>query len=148
VKGLILANAAGVCQSSGVSADRASERAVQPGDWDFWFPIGFITESWNHRMVWVGKDLKDHLVPTALATGRDTFHQTRLLKAPAYPALNTTREGAATASLGKLCQGLTTLRVKKFFLLSNLNLPSFSLKSLPLVLLLHAFVKSHYPAFL
>ena len=21
---------------------------------------------WNHRMVWVGKDLKDHLVPTPL----------------------------------------------------------------------------------
>ena len=29
---------------------------------------------WNHRMVWVGRDLKDHLVPTPVAMGRDTFH--------------------------------------------------------------------------
>ena len=25
-----------------------------------------VLESWNHRMVWVGRDLKDHLVPTPL----------------------------------------------------------------------------------
>jgi len=53
--------------------------------------------------------------------GRDTFHQTRLLKAPSSLALNTAREGAARASLGNLCQGLTTLRVKNFVLVSNLN---------------------------
>jgi len=51
--------------------------------------------------------------------GRDTFHQTRVLKAPSSPALNTAREGAATASLGSLCQGLTTLTGKNFFLLSK-----------------------------
>lgn len=28
----------------------------------------------NHRMVWVVKDLNDHLVPTLPATGRDTFY--------------------------------------------------------------------------
>jgi len=50
------------------------------------------------------------------AMGRDTSHQTRLLKAPSNLALNTAREGAATASLGNLCQGLTTLTVKNFFL--------------------------------
>jgi len=43
---------------------------------------------------------------------RGTFHQTRLLKAPSNLALNTAREGAATASLGNLFQCLTTLRVK------------------------------------
>jgi len=48
--------------------------------------------------------------------GRDPFHQTRLLKAPFSLALNTAREGASTASLGNLCQGLTTLRAKNFFL--------------------------------
>jgi len=57
---------------------------------------------------------------------RDAFYYTRLLKAPSNLALNTAREGAATASLGNMCQGLTTLRVKNFFLISNLNLPSFS----------------------
>jgi len=25
-------------------------------------------------MVWIGKDLKDHLVPTLPAMSRDTFH--------------------------------------------------------------------------
>jgi len=40
--------------------------------------------------------------------GRDTFHQATLLKAPSNLALNTVREGAATASLDNLFQGLTT----------------------------------------
>ena len=65
---------------------------------------------------------------------RDTFYQTRLLKAPSSLAWNTAREGAATASRGNLCQGLTTLRVKNLFLISNLNIPFFSLKTLLLVL--------------
>jgi len=64
---------------------------------------------------------------------RDTFHQPRLLQAPSNLALNPAREGAATASLGTLGQGLTTVVVKNFFLISNLNLPSFILEPLPLV---------------
>uniref|UniRef100_A0A8B9BSP4 Neurexophilin and PC-esterase domain family member 3 n=1 Tax=Anser brachyrhynchus TaxID=132585 RepID=A0A8B9BSP4_9AVES len=39
----------------------------------------------------------------------DTSHQTRLLKAPSSLALNTSRDGASTASLGNLVQGLTAL---------------------------------------
>jgi len=80
--------------------------------------------------------------------GRDTFRQARVLQAPSNLALNTAREGAATASLGSLCQGLTPLRVKNFFLVSNRNMPSFSLKPLHLVLLLHVLVKSPSPTFL
>ena len=68
-------------------------------------------------MVWVGKGLTDHLVPTPLS--RDIFHQTRLLRAPSSLALNTAREGAATASLGNLGQGLTTLMVKNFLLIAK-----------------------------
>jgi len=60
--------------------------------------------------------------------GRETLHQPRLLQALSNLGLNTAREGAARAFLGNLGQGLTTLRVKNFFLISNLNLPSFSLK--------------------
>ena len=93
-----------------------------------------------HRMVWVGKDLSSK--PPTL--GRDTFHQTRLLKAPSNLALNTSMEGAATTYLGNLFQCLTILIVKNFFLISNLNLPSVSLKPLSLVLSLHAFVKSSF----
>jgi len=80
--------------------------------------------------------------------GRDTFHQTRLLKAPSNLGFNTSREGADTASLGNLCQCFTTFIVKNFFLRSDLNLPSFSLKPLLLVLSLHALVKSPSPALL
>jgi len=54
--------------------------------------------------------------------GRDTFHQTRLLKAPPSLALNTSREGAATTPLDNLFPCLTTLIVKNFFLISLLNL--------------------------
>jgi len=70
--------------------------------------------------------------------GRDSFHQTSLLKAQSSLALDTAGEGAATASLGSLGQGLTTRTGKNSFLICNLNLPSFSLKPLPLVLSLHA----------
>jgi len=80
--------------------------------------------------------------------GRDTFRQTRLLQAPSNLALNTAREGAATASLGNLGRGLTTLIITNFCLISTLNLPSFSLKSLALVLSPHALVKRPYPDFL
>ena len=38
-----------------------------------------------------------------------------MLKAPSNLALNTSRDGASTASLGNLFQCLTTLTVKKFF---------------------------------
>jgi len=79
---------------------------------------------------------------------RDIFHQTTVLRAPSNLALNTAREGAATASLGNLCQCLTTLMMKNFFLISHLNLPSFSLQPFPLVLSLHTLVKSPSPSFL
>jgi len=136
---------------------------------------------------------------------QDTFHKTRVLKAPSSLALNTDREGEATASLGNLGQGLTTLTGKNawsdigtgcpgkwlsphpwrcsknmymwhlgtwfgrhggvgltvglddlrglfqpmillFLLISDLNLPSSSLKPLCLVLALQALVKSPSPA--
>jgi len=54
---------------------------------------------------------------------RDIFLQLRVLRAPSILALSTAREGAATASLGNLGQGLTTLTGKNFFLISDLNLP-------------------------
>jgi len=72
---------------------------------------------------------------------RDVFHQTRLLRAPSNLALNTAREGAATASLGNLGQCFTTLMVKNFFLIFSLNLPSFTLEKFSLV-------KSPSPSFL
>jgi len=74
--------------------------------------------------------------------GRAPLHQPRVLRALSNLALNTAREGAATASLGNVGQGLTALTVMNFFLISHINLPSFSLKLVPFVLSLHALVKS------
>ena len=105
--------------------------------------VALSLSSYNHRII--ERFIEDHVVLTP-AVGRDTFHQIRLLKAWSNLALNTSSEGASTASLGNLC--FTTLKVKNLFLISNLNLPSFSLKTLPLVLSLHALVKSPSPSFL
>ena len=57
-------------------------------------------------------EVEKTLKPTQLhppAMGRDTSHQTRLLKAPSSLAMKTSRDGASTASLGSLCWRLTTL---------------------------------------
>ncbi|KAK4822133.1 LOW QUALITY PROTEIN: hypothetical protein QYF61_010256 [Mycteria americana] len=60
----------------------------------------------------------------------------RLLRAPSNLSLNVSRDGASITSLGNLFQCFTILIVKNFFLISSLNLPLFSLKPFPLVLLL------------
>jgi len=109
-----------------------------------------LQEPFYHRIIeWFGLEgtLKTiSFQPRAMS--RDTFHYTRLLKAPSNLALDTAREGADTASLGNLFQCLNTLIIKNFFFITSLNLSSFSLKPLPLVLSLHALVKSPSPAFL
>jgi len=79
-------------------------------------------------MVSVGRVLKDHLVPTPPAMSRDIFHQTRLLRSNL--ALNTAREGAATASLGNLFQCFTTLMVKNFDMLGLFLSPNLYLANL------------------
>ena len=66
--------------------------------------------------------------------GLSASPQPRLPKAPSNLALGTTRNGASIASLGSLCQCLTTPRVKTFLLTSSQNLSSFNLKTFPLVL--------------
>lgn len=50
---------------------------------------GDAEKSQDHRMVWVRRGLKDHLIPSP-AVPRDTFHEVRLLKAPS--SLNTSRD--------------------------------------------------------
>lgn len=49
----------------------------------------FYIESQNHRITCVGRDLKDHLIPTTITTGRDT---TQLLRAPSNLDLNTSKD--------------------------------------------------------
>lgn len=50
-----------------------------------------------------------------------------------HPAWSEILDVASTPFLGNLCQWLTTLTIKNVFLISNLNMPSFSLGLLPLV---------------
>ena len=103
------------------------------------------SESHNHRMAWVGRDLKDHESPTPLpqAGPLTSTCNTR----PGCPGPHptwpwTSRDGASTTSLDSLFQHLTTLIEKNFPLTFNLNLPSFNLKPFPLVLLLCTLSKS------
>ena len=65
-----------------------------------------------------------------------------MLRDPSSLALNASRKGASTTSLGNLFQCLTTLTVNNFFLVSSPNLPFSSLKPFPLVLLLPALINS------
>ena len=66
---------------------------------------------------------------------RVATHQMRLRRAPSNLALNASRNGVSTTSLGSLCQHLIIFWVKNPFLVSNLNLLSFSLKPFPFFLI-------------
>lgn len=69
-------------------------------------------------------------------------------RTPCSLLLNNSRGGASSTSPCNLLQCNSTLQVKNFFLVSNLNLSSLSLKQLPLVLSLWALVKSLSPSLL
>ena len=98
----------------------------------------------NHRTIekfGLEGTFKGHLVqPPAMS--RDIFTQTRLLRAPSNLTFNVSRDGASTTFLGNLFQYFTTLQQKIFFLISSLNLTTFSLKPLPCVLSLQVLLKS------
>ena len=66
-------------------------------------------------MAWVEKEKGFN--PPAMC--RVVNHQTRLPRATSSLALNASRDGASTTSLGNLFQCVTTLCVKNFFLISN-----------------------------
>jgi len=81
------------------------------------------------------------LVGTLKSTQIQPAAMIRLPRAPSNLALNTSRDGSFTASLGSLCQCHATLCVKNFFLTSNIYLYSFSLKPFSFVLSLPDHVK-------
>ncbi|KAK4831211.1 hypothetical protein QYF61_016048 [Mycteria americana] len=68
-----------------------------------------------------------------------------VLKCHIYMFFNSSRDGDFTTSLDTLFQCLTTLSVKKFFLISNLNLPWCNLRPPPLVLSLVTWEKRLTP---
>jgi len=61
------------------------------------------------------------------ALNRDT-HSSISAHSPIQPDLECLQGWSTTTSLGNLCQCFTTLTANNFFLISNLNLPSCSLK--------------------
>ena len=89
-----------------------------------------ISSSQNHRMAWVAKEHSAHPVPTPCYV-QVTNQQPRLPRATSSLALNACRDGASTASLGNLFQCISTLWVKNFLLIDNLNLPCLSLIPFP-----------------
>ena len=104
-----------------------------------------IIESWN-SLGWKGP-LKV-IYSNSPEMSRDIFNQITLLRAPSSLALKVSRDGTSTTCLGNLCQCFPTLTAKNFFLISSLNLPSFSLKALTLVLSQQALLKCLSPPFL
>ena len=73
---------------------------------------------------------------------RDIYSSIRLCRALCTLTLSVSKHGASTTSLGNLSYCLISLIVKSFFLISNLNLLSFSLKPFPLVLSQQTLLKS------
>lgn len=87
-----------------------------------------------HGIVWVARDLHCHLFPILLLR---QGHSSNL-------PVNTSGDGAFATFLDNLFWCLTTLMMKIFFPISNLNTSSACLKVFPLVLSLHSLVKSSF----
>ena len=85
-----------------------------------------------HRMAWVEKDHNAHPVPTpCYVQGRQPADQAA--QSHMQPGLECLQGWGIHSLLGQPVQCVTTLWVKNFFLISNLNLPCLSLKPFPLV---------------
>lgn len=122
------------------------------GEWQWYFCWSDWLQDWvyqgcfmvwnymqpqNHRIIQAGRDLQDYLVQSPWH-GQEYKESCNL-------SLNTSRDGASTASLSNLFQYLTRLKVNIFFPIIYLNLPFFSLKPFHIVLSLHTLLKRACP---
>jgi len=101
-------------------------------EWNHSFDLGTSYRSWLHRIKYHSHTIiiclrLESTLRSPSSMGRAAPYQIRLPRAPSTLALNVSSDGTPTASLGKLCPCLTVLWVTNFLLMSNLNLPSFSL---------------------
>ena len=98
-------------------------------------------------MAWVEKAHSAHPVPTpCYVQGRQPADQAA--QSHIQPGLECLQGWGIHSLLGQPVQCVTTLCVKNFLLISNLNLPPLSLKPLPLVLSLSILVNSCSPSYL
>lgn len=90
-------------------------------------------------MAWAGKDFKDHFIPNP---SHEQVHlQTEeVAQSPIQPGFEHLHEWDIHNFPGNLFQCLTTLTEKNFISISNITLPSLSLKLFPLALSLPTFV--------
>ena len=97
-------------------------------------------ESQNERIIQVGRNLqRSSGLRPCHEQGHLQFYQTA--QSPVSLTLKVFRDGASTISLGNMFQCLTTIILKHFFLISNLDPFSFSLKAFPLALSQQALLK-------
>ena len=97
-------------------------------------------------MAWVAKSHSAHPVPTpCYVQGRQPADQAA--QSHIQPGLECLQGWGIHSLLGQPVQCVTTLWVKNFLLISNLNLPCLSLKPFPLVLSLSTLINSHSSPF-
>lgn len=84
--------------------------------------------SQNHRTVWLEGTFKD------LCNEQGNLQLDPVAQCPSNLTLSLSKDGASTTSLCNLFQCVTTCIIKELFPISSVNLQSFSLKRLPLVL--------------
>ena len=94
----------------------------------------------DHRVTdMFERTLKGHLIQCPCnEEGHPWLDQ--VLRAPSSLTFNVSKDKASTTTLGNLLQCLTTLTVKNFFLISNLNLKGETMKEISFCLL-----QSHEP---
>lgn len=105
-----------------------------------------IIQSHNYRMVWSKRNLRDDLVPTPLLW--PGTHSTRWGCSELYPTWPwMLSDRVHPQLLWAACSRASSLPIKNFFLIINLNLPSLCLRPFYLVLSLHI-LKGPPPTFL
>lgn len=109
----------------------------------FWFPQ---LQSWRKHRSWKGQTKIIQFNPPEV--NKDTYSKIRVLRVQSSLTLNVSRHEASSTSLGTLSQCLTNTTANNYFLTSNLNLLSSSLKSFPPILSQQILLRHLSPSFL
>uniref|UniRef100_A0A8C6ISM6 Uncharacterized protein n=1 Tax=Melopsittacus undulatus TaxID=13146 RepID=A0A8C6ISM6_MELUD len=126
----------------------APVQAIKKGDTEADYDVCYFFAAINAKcQVWIQKT--DYTLKPALSSTKYTGNNISTKSVDSERCEDIThnyKDGTFTIPLGNPFQGLTTLTVKNFFLLANLNFLRFTLSPSPLVLLLQSLIKSPSPA--